>query len=330
MRLALNQQAESFQAQFHRRWNHLNDPHVRALAWLLYSPDLLDARAPQWKGKIATIAEHDLSDTDDWLGQLDRDPTPLHAVLHKHPTHRLGYYAERLMTFYFQHQGSLVEHSLQVQSSENNTVGEFDFLLRDDDGLKHWEFATKFYLLASGETGSPTNYFVGPNLADTLSAKMRKILEQQLLLAQHPAAQIHLSHPVKSAQALIKGWLFYRDQQNCGKSEFHALDGISPAHCRGFWCRISEWDLKEKKHIVLLPRLSWLAPAKMPLDQLPNSASTQQTIQRHFENEGTPLLIAIMAQQENDALEIDRGFIVADDWPEKAEQYLRRVGQAGN
>ena len=36
---------------FHRKWGHLARPHVRALAWLLDSPDLLDpavnAKAPR-------------------------------------------------------------------------------------------------------------------------------------------------------------------------------------------------------------------------------------------------------------------------------------------
>lgn len=29
----------SYQARFARRWGHLTRPHVRALAWLLDSPD---------------------------------------------------------------------------------------------------------------------------------------------------------------------------------------------------------------------------------------------------------------------------------------------------
>jgi hypothetical protein len=34
---------DSYQAAFHRRWGHLRRARVRALAWLLDSPDLLDA-----------------------------------------------------------------------------------------------------------------------------------------------------------------------------------------------------------------------------------------------------------------------------------------------
>ncbi|MGZ3236611.1 MAG: DUF1853 family protein [Burkholderiaceae bacterium] len=322
---ALNQPSESFQAQFHRRWNHLNNPHVRALAWLLDSPDLLDVHASQWSGKIATLADRNVSVTHDWLSALDRDPTQLQAVIDKErPTYRLGYYAERLMTYYFQQQGTLIAHSVQVQSSDNGTVGEFDFLLRDHDGLVHWEFATKFYLLASNEAESTSNYFVGPNLADTLNAKMHKILEHQLLLAQHPAAQIHLPQPVTLAQALVKGWLFYHGS-NRDQSAVQIMDGISIAHCRGFWCRISEWKLEEKKHAMILPRLKWLAPAKVPFDQVPDSESFQQTIQQHFENEDAPVLVVILERQGDDAIEIDRGFIVPDDWPAKATEYLQRV-----
>nr|WP_308622168.1 DUF1853 family protein [Massilia sp. Se16.2.3] len=42
------------------------------------------------------------------------------------------------------------------------------------DGAEHIEFATKFYLL-QGEAGDRFDALVGPNLADSLGAKMRKI-----------------------------------------------------------------------------------------------------------------------------------------------------------
>ncbi|MEO8598457.1 MAG: DUF1853 domain-containing protein, partial [bacterium] len=44
---ALNKPAlpATSQAGFHQRWGHLHDPHVRALAWLLSAPDMLDVQA---------------------------------------------------------------------------------------------------------------------------------------------------------------------------------------------------------------------------------------------------------------------------------------------
>jgi hypothetical protein len=91
------------------------------------------------------------------------------------------------MAFYFAAQGQLHAHGLQVRASRTDTIGEFDFLLNAGDGLRHLEFATKFYLLDAA-AASDFNGLIGPNLADTLGAKMRKIFEQQLSLA-HPAAQ---------------------------------------------------------------------------------------------------------------------------------------------
>src|SRR5437868_1432945 len=100
----------AFQAQFHQRWNHLNDPHVRALAWLLDAPDLLDVDAPQWQGKIAHIAAADdgaYQNTATWLQALDSEPEQrlaLHAFMGGLSSTRLGLYAEKLMAFYFQQQ----------------------------------------------------------------------------------------------------------------------------------------------------------------------------------------------------------------------------------
>jgi hypothetical protein len=321
MPLVVNQLTEPFHAQFHRRWNHLNNPHVRALAWLLYSPDLLDVHAARWGGKIASLRDHDVTATYDWLTVLDNDPAQLQTAINEKPTYRLGYYAERLMTFYFQHLDVLVGHSIQVQSSRNDTVGEFDFLLRDGDALAHWEFATKFYLLADIDGSASIDHFVGRNLADTLNAKMHKILQQQLLLAQHPAAQIHLPQLIFSAQALVKGWLFYH---RCnGNENVIQLDGISAAHCRGFWCTQSEWQMEEGKRAIVLPSMHWLAPAKLPLTRTTDSQSIMQTIQEHFQHQQLPLLIGVMEQQGDYAIEMDRGFIVPDDWPDQARQYLQ-------
>ncbi len=152
---------ESCQARFHRRWQHLNDPHVRALAWLLDAPDLLDPQAPQWRGLIATLTGVPDRQAIAWLAELDAAPDALHAYLDIGPYTRLGRYAEKLMAFYFQHRGTLFAHGIQVRAGKNHTVGEFDFLLREGDALLHLEFATKFYLLESSGAGSGGGLFRG-------------------------------------------------------------------------------------------------------------------------------------------------------------------------
>ncbi|GAB3538569.1 DUF1853 family protein [Noviherbaspirillum agri] len=311
---------QSFQAQFHRRWNHLIDPHVRTLAWLLDAPDLLDSSAELWRGRIATLGPLD-DDALVWLNAIDRAPADLHAFLDLQPFTRLGRYAEKLMAFYLEHCGTLVAHGVQVRAGKNETVGEFDFLVRHGQDLVHWEFATKLYLLESSGHGRHADYFVGPNLADTLGAKIRKIMDRQLSLSQHPAAQQLLTEQIARAQALVKGWLFYH-----GRTPVPELpQGVALAHCRGFWLEQKEFGRLSESgagRFVMLPRLSWLAPAKTSIENALDAAALNSSLTNHFEQHHTPVLIAIVERHGNDMLETDRGFIVPDDWRSRAESSI--------
>jgi hypothetical protein len=319
----LNTASDTFQSQFHRRWNHLHDPHVRALAWLLDAPDLLDPASPHWNGLIASLPAD--AAAGDWLAGLDRAPAALHDWLGLQPHSRLGRYAEQLMSFYFLQHGELAAHGVQVRNDKNETVGEFDFLLRQGEALVHWEFAVKFYLfhsgpLADGRPGTAgADYFVGPNLADTLGAKMDKILHRQLALGSHPAAQAVLPQPPAAAQALVKGWLFYHRAENVSPASL----GLSDRHCRGFWCSLSELgELQREQHhaaqYAVLPRLAWLAPARLDPATAMDHASLMDLAQAHFEHDSMPLLVAVLALRDGHAEEVERGFIVPDDWCSRA------------
>lgn len=322
------QPAESFQAQFHRRWRHLSDPHVRALAWLIDAPVLLDAHAPRWRGKVTDLPPQSAERAAAWLAALDRAPAALHACLDLQPFSRLGRYAERLMAFYFEHEGLLVAHGLQVKSKKNRTIGEFDFLLRLDAQLVHWEFATKFYLLhaapEAGAHGACADCFVGPGLADTLGIKMNKILGRQLALSRNPAAQAHLPQPVADAQALIKGWLFYHPSGFRSEAAF----GLADRHCSGFWCELGEFDFAAAERFLILPRLRWLAPAQADMESTLGAAELRPALQQRFASESMPALVALLARDGNQALEFARGFIVPDGWRERAAERLRSAASA--
>lgn len=316
---------ETFQERFHRRWRQLNDPHVRALAWLLDSPDLLDPAAAQWQGRIASLSAGAGTAARPWLEELDREPAALHAFLDVQPFSRLGRYAEKLMAFYFLREERLVAHGVQVRAGKSGTIGEFDFLLHSDTGLVHWEFATKFYLLQPGESSDEgackADYFVGPNLADTLGAKMAKILQRQLALSDHPAAQIHLPQAVSAAQALVKGWLFYP----LGESLPEGALGLSAEHCRGFWCDLGQLDSLQATRFAVLPRLRWLAPARIPVAEVMDRDALRNLLAGHFLGDSMPVLVALLADQDGQAVETDRGFIVPADWRKRAGERFRRV-----
>lgn len=310
--------ADNYQACFERRWGHLRRARVRALAWLLDAPDLLDIHDPHWEGRIATLGPMTL-ETERWLAALDQDPSALDAALGAKMYTRLGLYAEKLMAFYFAHQGRLVAHGVQVRAGPTATIGEFDFLLDGGpDGVEHIEFATKFYLLQGevhGDIASAFDNFVGPNLADSLGRKMRKVFDRQLQLGSHPAAQDVLPRPVTSAKALVKGWLFYP------AGTYFAMAGITAGHCRGFWCTPSELAAMDADRFLILPRLQWLPPfraasATWMLDR----AQLLAELADHFAASSTPVLVAVVREEPGSIVETERGFIVPDDWRERANE----------
>ena len=310
----------TYQERFHQRWNFLTDPHVRTLAWLLDAPGLLDAQAVEWQGKIASIDPVDDS-VRAWLCELDKAPQALHAALAIQPFTRLGRYAEKLMACYLEHSGRLFAHGVQVRTGKNETIGEFDFLLKQDNGLVHWEFATKLYLLESSGHGRHADYFVGPNLADTLGAKIRKIMDHQLALSTHPAAVLQLPMPVAAAQALVKGWLFYHGKTPVSERP----QGISEVHCRGFWCTLEEAGKLDAESYAVLPRLSWLAPARLAPEEGESKEALCERLGKHFEQSSAPVLLAMLRREGDALLEADRGFVVPDDWRSRAEVRIKRI-----
>ena len=312
---------DSYQARFERRWGHLVQPHVRALAWLLDAPDLLDPHDPHWEGRIASLGVLPAA-TDVWLARVDQDPSGLDAELGQRLYTRLGLYAEKLMAFYYREHGLLVAHGLQVRAARNDTVGEFDFLLdAGPDALEHIEFATKFYLL-EGEAASRFDTFVGPNLADSLGAKMRKIFDKQLALGSHPAAQAVLPRPVVLARALVKGWLFYP------LGALGAMDGISAQHCRGFWCALGDVPNLEDDAFVVLPKLQWLAPYRGNAEMV-SRVQLQTLLAAQFASVPMPVLVAAVEERDTVLVETARGFIVPDDWRARAAFRQKVVLQAG-
>ena len=327
MSLAANSTIAPVQQAFHQHWPTLRNPHVRALAWLLTAPDLLDAGAPRWGGRIARLPADIVDAERDWLLQLDAQPQALEAFLNVHRFTRLGRYAENLLDWYFRHRGVLHAHGLQVRTPRaeggEDTVGEFDFLLDLDAGLTHWELATKFYLLCSDDPSvrqvQQADYFVGPNLADTLGRKMRKILDRQLALGQHPAAAGLLPRPLVAAQAFVKGWLFYRRSDAAPGSD----TGISTAHCRGWWCVPSELHTHVGQHVALLSRLEWMSPARLLVERVLSPQQAMQSLAQGFASDSMPVMV-VSLQQDGDAwIETDRGFVVPDQWQLEALKKLQ-------
>ncbi len=331
---------QDFYPQWHARYQHLPNRDVRALAWLLQAPDLLDNAAAQWQQRIANVhalvPEQDISA---FLASMAQDPS-LTLAMQASPQSRIGRYAEKLLAFFFERSGVLHAQGLQVRQAMpldeqgqaakgNQTIGEFDFLLRaSQPGLLHWELATKFYLFAPDlPSRAASDYFIGPNLADSLGAKMQKILHQQLALSQHAK----LEQPVIAAQAYIKGWMFYPYQPR-NISILAQQAGLNAQHCRGFWCYASDiFALAEQlqaPHPSILSRLACLAPAAFAQGEQPvlSIVDTHSEIVASFTSQNMPILLALLRWEEGQWRECGRSFVVPDDWSERAA--LARIPQS--
>ncbi len=313
---------QTYQSRFHQEFFQLRDKHVRALTWLLLSPEMLDEGASLWNRQITHLRFADRSNLKRWLFELDEHPTPLHEVLHLHDALRLGHYAENLLAHYFQHEGLLFGKGIQVFDRANHTIGEFDYLLFGGSGLIHLELATKFYLFhRPGYTQHQVSLYdyLGPNLNDTLGSKMQKILQKQLGLSQHEAAQRRIPQGICAAKALVKGWLFYRSTER----DVSSIHGISTDHCMGFWWTLSEFQKLAVPFGMILERLDWLAPAQAGVDDVMDKDMTMDCLTRHFQVEDRPVMVAIMKRNGDLMQEFCRGFVVSEKWPLLASQIQR-------
>ena len=121
------------------------------------------------------------------------------------------------------------------------------------------------------------------------------------------------------ARALVKGWLFYRKEESLPAAQL----GISHTHCRGWWCSLQELDTHAGEMNVILPRLSWLAPARMELDKGIAKADLHTYLAQQFATDSMPVMIAVMVEREGWLWETERGFVVPDDWQQKADVRLQ-------
>jgi len=304
-----------------------HDPAVGDLAWLLFSPDLLStshAGAPlAHPATTATERETTLA----WLAALDRDPAALHAQVHKPSLTRLGFYAEALLEYFLTHgpHARLIAANIPLRTAER-TLGEVDFLLRDVRGERlHWELAVKFYLhIGEGNGAATLAHYVGPNLQDRFDLKHARLLNHQLgLSARDEFASLGFKGPWR-AELFVKGRLFYRDD-GLGR-ESNPPPELARDHLRGWWKTASEWrDSKGDELFASLPRLGWMAERTLSAQE--GDALVEQTavLSERVASLSSPIMVARYERCHfptgNVWREHSRGFIVPDEWPERAADF---------
>jgi uncharacterized protein len=304
-----------------------HDPAVRDLAWLLFSPDLLSASragAPL-AYPVATATERHA--TLVWLAGLDRDPAELHAQVHKPSLTRLGFYAEALLEYFLTHgpHARLIAANIPLRTAER-TLGEVDFLLENMRGERlHWELAVKFYLhIGESDRAATLARYVGPNLQDRFDLKHTRLLNHQLgLSARDEFASLGFEGPWR-AELFVKGRLFYRDGDS--GLALNAASELGRDHLRGWWKTASEWqDSKADGLFASLPRLGWMAVRTLSGQEGEALGEQTAALSERVATLASPIMVAQYERCESEQCttgnlwrEHSRGFIVPDEWPERA------------
>jgi hypothetical protein len=310
--------------------DRFGDATVRDLAWLLFSPDLLRESAAG-----APLAQpFESADARDatliWLASLDAAPDALHVRSRNPTSTRLGIYAESLLEFFLAHgpAARLIAANVPLRR-QRRTIGECDFLLETAAGARlHWELAVKFYLhIGDGvERAARLSDYVGPNLQDRFDLKHARLLTHQLgLTSRAEFAALGLEGPWQP-QLFIKGRLFYHDQGIAPAPE------VGEAHVRGWWLTATEWrdrhgehdahEGREDRAWVVHPRLAWLAPRRLNAPDADWLIDEAAAIHTRLAAIAAPTMVAAYVRDGRTGwTEESRGFIVPDDWPERARAF---------
>ncbi|PZR45100.1 MAG: DUF1853 domain-containing protein [Ectopseudomonas oleovorans] len=294
----------------------LRTPAVRDLAWALLSPALLANTTPGQRHPLqASCWMQQPQQLADWLAQQDKDAGPLHAWLTAKPLRRLGLYYERLWQYALHAAPDIDVVAANLPIRQNGqTLGELDLLLRDDEGEHHLELAVKFYL---GTGGGDAADWLGPGSQDRLDLKLGHLTQHQLPLSARREARATLEElqlgDTRSA-FWLGGYLFYPWPGDCSSPR-----GAAPEHCQGRWLRQRDWDTfaatKPDARWQPLPRLAWLAPALIKTGEAWPADTFQQWLKLLRPDAQAQLLVRLEEDHAGDWREIERIFLVNDQWP---------------
>jgi len=232
------------------------------------------------------------------------DAEALNTFVATKKSHRVGHYFEALLHFWLAciRKVDMVGAGIQLRDGKR-TIGEIDFLYRDEAGmLTHCEASVKFFL---HHPRPDTSHFPGPNATDNFERKITKLFEQQLSASETTYPDVVQRH------AFVKGIVFYHHDD--------ALPAELPArmptdHQRGRWLRACELDqLRGQEDVVgcIADKPHWLAPAEAtPLMDMPDLCDQMD---EHFEGRAHPLMVSL--RNPASGTETERLFVVSNTWP---------------
>lgn len=289
-----------------------NHKLINDLAWAIGSPSLVD-QTTYTDDRLLTNEwfKKQIEDNHLILSEQDKSPQLIQSYLSQMPAFRLGLYFENLLAYWFTiHPDYQVLKKNVVISSENTTIGELDFILKELSSGKviHLEVSVKFYLQIVHKNKA---VWLGPNLNDNFELKLAKIFNRQIELSNKPITTNTLNQygiEIDERWVIIKGRLFSHDSK------------LSADTC---WLTIDEFEAYNdtQSQWVILPKTHWLSHVNnLDYNFLAADIHDKDSLLVELNNtfRSSPVCIA----QINNQIETKRLFITPDDWEQKAKDTL--------
>ena len=275
---------------------------LRDLKWVVNSPSLL-VDPPGAEPQVMELPGN----------HVEVDGDRLIEFLESRQSHRVGRYFEALVHFWLDAVCGyeIVAAGQQVRNGKQ-TIGELDFVYRDDSRrLVHLEIAVKFYLHQPFRSVQGS-HLIGPNSADTFERKTSKLFEKQLPLSRQVYKDI--THRL----ALVKGRIFYHPEWPALKEPPTRL---SPSHLEGEWLAEAELDLlapeEDSNRFRVLKKPLWLSSVGWPDSELDlEFEELKEALIRQFEVRPRPVLVSEFQSELGGVREVRRVFVVPDTWPD--------------
>lgn len=199
----------------------LKDNNVKDLYWLLFKPSPIK-NCPEGFNiplfPVEIIKEWE-EQSQDYFESLKQHPSDLQHFVNRKKNYRLGFYAEALLSYFFQtfKDIQLLLQNYQI-SQDKQTIGEIDFVIGYKNRVFHLELAVKYYLLLPESGPNLAQNWIGPSRKDDLNKKLTKIESHQLPLGRHEklieVLPFSKNQKIES-YFLLRGQFFSHDSVEC-------------------------------------------------------------------------------------------------------------------
>lgn len=182
---------------------------------------------------------------------------------------RLGKRVERFVAHQLKQNASItiLAENIQIQQ-ERITVGEIDFLLKENQTPIHLEVVYKFYLYDETVGKTEIYHFIGPNKKDSLVEKLTKLQQKQLPLLYNIHTKTLLNKLDLKVEEIQQKVLFKAQLFFPFNTKTPTLKLLNTNCVAGFYIRFNEIEIFKKCKFYIPSKINWLQEVQIQVQWL--------------------------------------------------------------